>query len=265
MREHSPSPKHWMSQAADSAGIPFDGREFRPHPFDGDDGSCPEGLAAALALWVKGSSGEAMGAVIDALRSDRVLVPLLAEAGEFGLTDEGKVVDKTQELSIVSVEGPDGKPVAVAFSDVEAMAAWNKDARPIPVEAQKVAAWVLDDHMARIVINPGSATQCVVRRGGVIALLTGEPYTPPWLDEGVVQGVVEAFEEAEPVTISPGWHLQGGNGPDLSVQVTLPAGLTQEQLQQRQAHWAQVWGSNERVNQRVDGLHLKLVATPPNQ
>lgn len=254
-----------MSQAADSAGIPFDGREFRPHPFDGDDGSCPDELAAALELWVRDASGEAMGSVIDALRTDRVLVPLLAEAGEFGLTDDGKVVDKTQELSIVSVEGPDGKPVALAFSDVESMKAWNPEARPIPVESQKVAAWVLDDQMARIVLNPGSPTQCVVRRGGVISLLTGDSYTPPWLDEDVVSGITEAFDEVEVATISPGWHLQGGNGPDLSVQVTLPVGLTQEQLQQRQAHWAGVWGSNDRVNQRVDGLHLKLVATPPSQ
>jgi len=254
-----------MSQAADSAGIPFDGREFRPHPFDGDDGSCPDALAAALELWVKDPTGEAMAAVINALRTERVLVPLLAEAGEFGLTDEGKVVDKTQELSIVSVEGPDGKPVAVAFSDVESMRAWNPQARPIPVEAQKVAAWVLDDQMARIVLNPGSATQCVVRRGGVISLLTGDAYTPPWLDGDVVRGIREAFNEAELATVSPGWRLQGGNGPDLSVEVTLPAGLTHEQLQQRQAHWASVWGSNQTVNQRVDGLHLKLVATPPSQ
>jgi hypothetical protein len=265
MREHSPSPKPWMSQAAESAGIPFDGREFRPHPFDGDDGSCPETLAAALELWATEASGEAMRAVVDSLRSDRVLVPLLAEAGDFGYTEDGKVVEKTQELSIVSVEGPDGKPVAVAFSDVESMAAWNSDARPIPVEAQKVAAWVLDDQMARIVLNPGSDTQCVVRRGGVIALLTGDPYTPPWLDHAVADGISEAFDSGESVTVSPGWHLQGGNGPDLSVEVTLPAGLTKEQLAQRQAQWASVWGSNELVNQRVDGIHLKLVATPPSQ
>jgi hypothetical protein len=253
-----------MSQAADSAGIPFDGREFRPHPFDGDDGSCPEALAQALTFWADERSGEAMTAVIDALRRERVLVPLLAEAGEFGLTEEGKVVDKTQELSIVSVAGPDGKPVALAFSDVQSMAAWNSDARPIPVEAQKVAAWVLDDEMARIVLNPGSSHQCVVRRGGVIALLTGDPYTPPWLDEAVITGIAQAFDSDEVVTISPGWNLQGGNGPDLSIEVALPAGLTQEQLEHRQQHWADVWGSNEVINQRVDGLHLRLVATPPN-
>ena len=254
-----------MSPAADSAGIPFDGREFRPHPFDGDDGLCPEALATALSLWAENPSGEAMSAVIDALRSDRVLVPLLAEAGELGHTDEGKVVDKTQELSIVSVEGPDGKPVALAFSDVQSMAAWNAEARPIPVEAQKVAAWVLDDQMARIVLNPGSSSQCVVRRGGVIALLTGEPYTPPWQDDSVVSGISAAFDADESVTVSPGWHLQGGNGPDLSIEVSLPAGLTHAQLEKRQAHWAGVWGDNDLVNQRVDGLHLKLVATPPNR
>lgn len=254
-----------MSQAADSAGIPFDGREFRPHPFDGDDGSAPEVLARALSRWQGEQSAEAMVDVVEALRESRVLVPLLAEAGEFGLTDEGLTVDKTQELSIVSVKGPDGKPVAVCFSDVEAMTTWNPSARPIPVEAIKVAAWVLDDQMARIVINPGSATQCVVRRGAVISLLTGGPYTPPWLDQEVVDGITGAFGDTDEVTVSSGWELQGGNGPDLSIQVALPPGLTQGQLHDRQTAWAEHWGANQAVNQRVDGLHLKLVATPPSQ
>ena len=56
-----------MSQAADSAGIPFSGREFRSHPFDGDDGSTPPALAEALSLWRDGHTGEAMTDVIEAL------------------------------------------------------------------------------------------------------------------------------------------------------------------------------------------------------
>ncbi|MEX2441791.1 MAG: SseB family protein, partial [Pontimonas sp.] len=79
-------------QAADSAGIPFEGREFRPHPFAGDDGGAPERLALALSGWTSHPSGVALTEVVESLRDSRVLVPLVAEAGDFGHTAEGRVV-----------------------------------------------------------------------------------------------------------------------------------------------------------------------------
>jgi hypothetical protein len=88
----------------------------------------------------------------------------------------------------------------------------------------------------------------------VISLLTGGPYTPPWLDQEVVDGITGAFGDTDEVTVSSGWELQGGNGPDLSIQVALPPGLTQGQLHDRQTAWAEHWGANQAVNQRVDGL-----------
>lgn len=251
-----------MSQAADSAGISFSGREFRPHPFDGDDGSTPPALAEALSRWRELRTGEAMVAVIEALRTSRVLVPLLADAGDVGFTPEGKKVEKTQELSIVTVEGPDGLPVALMFSDVPALGTWRADARPVPVEATKVAAWVLDDQMARAVLNPGSETECVIRRGAIVSLLTGEPYIPP-VDDPAVRGEIGlAFGgEDVPFSLQSGWDLVGGNGPDLIVEVALPPGLSAEQLRERQQLWATAWAQSPVLNRLVDGIRLKIVAS----
>jgi hypothetical protein len=252
-----------MSQAADSAGIPFSGREFRSHPFDGDDGSTPPALAEALSLWRDGHTGEAMTDVIEALRSSRVLVPLLADAGDIGYTPEGKKVEKSQELSIVTVEGPDGLPVALMFSDVAALQTWRADARPVPVEASKVAAWVLDDQMARAVLNPGSNTECVIRRGAIVSLLTGEPYTPP-VDDPAVRGEIGLAFNAEndvQFALHSGWNLVGGNGPDLIVEVALPPGLSAELLRERQQLWATAWAQSPILNRLVDGIRLKIVAS----
>ena len=256
-----------MSRAADSAGIPFDGREFRAHPFQGDDGSAPEQLQAALARWASEKSPSSVSEVVEALRTSRVLVPLLAEAGEFGVTDAGHVVEKSQELSIVTVEGPDGQPVAVCFSDTESMSRWRLDSRPVPVEAQKVAAWVVEDQLARAVINPGSETECVLRRGAIVALLTGDPYRSPADDPEIVSHVSAAFEQfpVESVSLTTGWDLMGGNGPDLVVEVALAPGLTAEQLHERQAHWASVWATSPVLNRYVDGIRLKIVASSPGQ
>ena len=252
-----------MSQAADSAGISFSGREFRPHPFDGDDGSAPPALAQALSLWRESRSGEAMNALIEALRASRVLVPLLADAGDIGLTPEGKKVEKTQELSIVTVEGPDGLPVALMFSDVSALTTWRSDARPVPVEATKVAAWVLDDQMARAVLNAGSESECVIRRGGIVSLLSGEPYTLPVDDPAVEREIGLAFGGQREVSfvLHSGWELMGGNGPDLIVEVTLPSGLSAEQLRERQGQWATTWAQSPILNRLVDGIRLKIVAS----
>jgi len=252
-----------MSQAADSAGISFSGREFRPHPFDGDDGSTPPALGEALSLWRDGHTGEAMIDVIEALRTSRVLVPLLADAGDIGYTPEGKKVEKTQELSIVTVEGPDASPVALMFSDVEALQTWRADARPVPVEATKVAAWVLDDQMARAVLNPGSNTECVIRRGAIVSLLTGEPYTPP-VDDPAVRGEIGLAFNAEnfvQFALHNGWNLVGGNGPDLIVEVALPPGLSAELLRERQQLWATAWAQSPILNRLVDGIRLKIVAS----
>ena len=252
-----------MSQAADSAGIPFSGREFRPHPFDGDDGSTPPALGEALSLWRDGHTGEAMIDVIEALRTSRVLVPLLADAGDIGYTPEGKKVEKSQELSIVTVEGADGLPVALMFSDVAALQTWRADARPVPVEATKVAAWVLDDQMARAVLNPGSNTECVIRRGAIVSLLTGEPYTPP-VDDPAVRGEIGLAFNAEnfvQFALHNGWNLVGGNGPDLIVEVALPPGLSAELLRERQQLWATAWAQSPILNRLVDGIRLKIVAS----
>jgi hypothetical protein len=204
-----------------------------------------------------------MTAVIEALRSSRVLVPLLAEAGDIGYSPEGKKVEKTQELSIVTVEGPDGLPVALMFSDVAALTTWRSDARPVPVEATKVAAWVIDDQMARAVLNPGSDTECVVRRGGIVSLLSAEPYTPPVDDPAVGREIGLAFEGQREVSFAllSGWELMGGNGPDLIVEVTLPSGLSAEQLRERQGQWASVWAASPLLNRFVDGIRLKIVAS----
>jgi hypothetical protein len=133
----------------------------------------------------------------------------------------------------------------------------------VPVEASKVAAWVLDDQMARAVLNPGSDTECVIRRGAVVSLLTGEPYTPP-VDDPAVRGEIGlAFSGEVDVQFSlrSGWDLVGGNGPDLIVEVALPPGLNAEQLRERQQLWATAWAQSPVLNRLVDGIRLKIVAS----
>jgi len=249
-----------MSPGADSAGVPFEGREFRPHPYAGDDGRTPEQLAIALDRWAREHSSAAVSQVVEALRADRILVPLIAEAGDVGHTPEGRVVEKTQELSIVSVQGPDGQPVGLIFSDVDALQAWRDDARPQPAEAARAAAWALEESMTRLVINPTSANECLLRRGALIALITGESYIPPWEDPEVEAAIEQGLGETGTLmSIRSGWDV-GPAGPDLIVEVGLPPGLDTEQLRALQQSWATQWSASDVIARRVDGMQLALVA-----
>ena len=43
-------------------------------------------------------------------------------------------------LARIAHRGPDGRAVLPAFTSVAAMQAWNTDARPVPIQASKVAS-----------------------------------------------------------------------------------------------------------------------------
>lgn len=258
-----------MLPAADSAGIPFAGRTLRPHPFAGDDGSVPPGLARALARWEVAwrernpeEVGRAFSEVIESLRTDRVLIPLLAEAGEVGLTSEGRVVDKTQELSVVTVSGPGGERVGVCCSSVEQMSAWRVDARPIPVEAIRVAGWALTEGVDYVVLDPRSVPPVIVRPPALGALVTGEPYVAPWLDARVAEAVqarsLWGSNGLVRVAVEPGWHLDAGVGPDLVARVWLAPGLDRSGLDLATRALSAQWARSEILTQRVAGIRLTL-------
>jgi len=269
------SVKHWMSQAADSAGVPFEGREFHDHPFKDDDGSTPEALGRALDGFRSALAGPeddalavAASILVDTLRHDRVLVPLVAEAGELGVTDDGRVVEKSQELSIVTVEGPTGQATGLMFSSVDAMSSWRSEARPIPVEASRVAAWALTENVPHVVIDATSGEPVVCRRGMLWSLVSDEEYVAPWRSESVIDALqVKHLWGSVPGLVSAsvrsGWRRDQGVGPDCVVTVALEPGLERTQVdkvtQTIAAHWA---GVTEALS-LVDGIRMELVAAGP--
>ncbi len=95
---------HAPGAHADSAGVPWEGRSFQANPHSGDDGSADPALLAAL-LAFRAGEGDAR-AIVDAYRDARLLIPLVADKGDHGVGAHGLEVDKTQELSIVTVAAP---------------------------------------------------------------------------------------------------------------------------------------------------------------
>ncbi|TXK19858.1 SseB family protein [Homoserinibacter sp. GY 40078] len=245
---------------ADSAGIPFAGRRFHDNAAAGDDGSAPEAVLDAIRRMRSGETG--IAEVVAALHAERVLVPLVAVAGDEGIGPHGQRVDKTQELSIVTVAGPDGRVVLPVFSSVDAMRVWDPSARPIPIQASRVALAAAAEATPLIVLDPGSDTQTVVRRPAFRALATGESWTPAYEDPqvGAAFGASIAAEPAvEAIALAPGDPESRLTGPEVVVVLRLAASDDEERaalLGRLQA----AWSSDATIAERVDSIAIRLTA-----
>jgi hypothetical protein len=253
---------HAPGGAADSAGFAWAGRAFDQHDttFDDDDGLADPALVAAIAALPHGGSQRA---IVDALRTARLLIPLVAEAGDVGHTAAGKLVDKTQELSIVTVAGPDGRSVMPAFTSVEAMRSWDADARPVPVESRRVAMAAASEETQLVVLDPTAPTEFVLRRPAVWALGQDLPWTPCSEDPEVARAFAATIE-TEPavvrVELAPGDPLARFAGPELTVGLRLIAGLDREQIGELVGRLQQRWAADAVIAERVDSMRVALRA-----
>ena len=251
---------HPAPHAHDSAGVPWDGRRFEPNSHAADDGSADPALLAALDAFRRGT-GEA-SAVIDAYRAARLLIPLVAEKGDEGIGVHGLRADKTQELSIVTVAAPDGRPVLPVFTSVAALGRWDAVARPVPADGVRTALAASADDTDLIVIDPGSDTEFVIRRPAVWAIAQGLPWEPAHTSPEVFLGLqssVAAELAVLDLSVESGDPAARLRGPELVVRLELIHGLDQEELDGVLARLAKRWAADDRIAVLVDSLTVKLV------
>ncbi|QYH36437.1 SseB family protein [Salinibacterium sp. M195] len=249
--------------STDSAGVPWAGRSFEPNPAPDDDGTAPATLLAAITRFHQGDSGEAD--VVDVIRESRFLIPLLAKAGETTTSDAGLTIDKTQELSIVTVTGPDGRAVLPVFTSVEAMSKWNPVARPVPAAGTRVALAAASENTDLVVIDPLSDTEFVIRRPALWSIAQSTPWIPSFLRTDVRDEFAASAANEENVADvqllpgDPGARLQG---PELIVQIAMRPGLDKEALDATMDRLREHWAASELIAQSVDSLAMQVVRAP---
>ena len=137
-----------------------------PDPgFAGDTGEVPAAVAAALAAYAVDPRG-AYVQVLAALQDARLLVPVVALLGEVEHDEAGLAHDKTSDMAAVLLQGADGRLALLAFTGTASLAAWNPEARPVPVPARVAAQSALQDGAAALVVDvAGPATLVVEGRG----------------------------------------------------------------------------------------------------
>ena len=120
--------------------------------FPGDDGTADLVVTAALAAYdAEPEAGHRPA--LAALQDARVLVPVVATAGEVEHDDQGLAHDKTSDMAAVLITGRDGRTALLSFTSTDSMRAWNADARPVAVSARQAAKAALQDGADALLVD----------------------------------------------------------------------------------------------------------------
>lgn len=141
------------------------GRSLAGPAFPDDDGSADPALRELMA----GGCG-AEESMLVALCASRLLVAVMAVADEVG--DDGS--DKSSHMAVVSMVNAAGEKGLLAFTGLDSMAAWNPDARPVPVPARAAVEAALADGAQALVVDVAGPARVVLPAEVLSGLLAGE-------------------------------------------------------------------------------------------
>jgi len=143
-----------------------------PDPgFADDDGAADERLAHVLAEYDAGRAPYVE--VLDALRSARLLVPVVSVLGDVEIDEAGLAHDKTSDMAAVLTTRPDGRRGLLAFTGVEAMSRWDPRARPVPVAIRLAAQAAVQEQADALVIDLAGPRRFAVEGKDLQAIAAG--------------------------------------------------------------------------------------------
>ena len=238
----------------DSAGVPWEGRQFEANPWSSDDGETPAQLALALA-----DRPVDKAALFAALASSRLLVPLVASLGEAGEGPNGLQVDKSSDLAIVAVSTPDKQTAIPVFSSVAEMSAWRSEARPVPIESARVALAAAAEGHSRIILNPGT-TPVAIRRPALAAMAQQLSWIPPHQDPWVIdwaKAVASRFELISVIDLFDGDPNCDLSHAELLVQLAVRP-VDGERVRELLTNFTDELRSQD-FQERVDSIGYRLV------
>ncbi len=134
-----------------------DARRLQGSEYVDDRGAADPALVAALAGHATGDETDGGTAsypqVLAALAPARLLVPVVALLGETEIGEDGLARDKSSDMAAVLLTGADGRLALLAFTDLAALAAWDPQARPVPVAAHLAAATAVQEGADALVVD----------------------------------------------------------------------------------------------------------------
>jgi len=145
-------------------------RQLAASPFPDDQGLADPAARRAMAAALTDRDVTAYLRAVAALCSTRLLVPVVATATRSGQTTGGLTSDKEAEMSVVMLQAPDGRRALLAFTGLDALQAWQADARPVPVTLDRAAQTAQAEGVAALLLDFAGPHPLVVE-GEVLASL----------------------------------------------------------------------------------------------
>ncbi|WP_422115177.1 SseB family protein [Brachybacterium sp. UNK5269] len=260
-RAHRALPAHFQEKSplTDTAGVPWEGRDYTLSPFPGDDGSMPAPVAAALAAHRSGRDPHRRQ-LVAALAGARVLVPIMAIATETGTTAHGLTGDNGADMAMVSITGPDGARVLPIFTSVAALSAWRSDARPVPVVAPQAAQAAVQEGCTSLLVDAATPAAeggpLLLPRSVLWALAQGREWIPPHLDAELAAVLRRVGAEAsDQVT---GLDARAGERAEVDLHLQLRPGLTAPEVRAVVEAVSARLGAEQLVAERISSLRLVL-------
>lgn len=228
-----------------------------------DDGSAPAEVGRVLADRARGAAS--LREVVTVLGQHRLLVPLVqVAADQLAGSDTDPCADTATAMAAVSIRGSDGAPIGLAFTGIEALAVWDRSARPLPFPAGQVAAAVLAEGGRELVVDPASPHRCRIVGVGLVRLASGPPWPPAWQDPDVRRAVLAVLAPAMADgdlairLADPG----GGSAADLEIGLRFPASLAPGEAARRADLVARMLGGSDLVAAVLEGAVAVVVDSP---
>jgi hypothetical protein len=239
----------------DSAGVPFGGRELIGTGFAGDTGEADPTLGAALA------DPLAEVALMTAVSAARLLVPIVAEpvsvdrSGEH--TTGGLTMEKQTDMAAVTLVAPDGTRALPVFSSMDAITAWDPQARPVPVTAARAAQAAVSERCDIMVVDLAGPRTVALRPSMVWALAQQRDWLPAHEDETVRRAVAAAVREQEAVLAHEVSAGAPGEGV-LRVTLRMAPGLDTASVQAVATAVGERLATDGEIRARIDGLAFSI-------
>lgn len=243
----------------DTAGVPWAGRTLTGTGFDGDLGQADPRLVHALGEVRNDGDGDGDEVtLLAAVSGARLLVPVVAvpgETAEVGDRPNRLSGETSSDMAAITLVAADGAKALPAFTSLEAMAAWDPAARPVPVTAQRAALAAVQEGCESIVLDVGTRTPYALRPSMVWALATARVWTPAHLDPHV-EAAVSAAISTEPAATA--YALGAGADGALRITLSLRPGLGPDDVRALVTRIGEHIATDGEVRARIDALTFTL-------
>lgn len=243
----------------DSAGQAWAGRDLKPNPFSGDSGLADAGLLEALGKVAQTPlDAAAHQQVIAALSGARLYAPIVPMVVDQEVGENGLMSDNSSEMAMVRLQADDGRECTPGFSGIPPLTAWHPEARPVPIESERLVLGAIEAESQLVVLDPGAESSFLLRRPAMFAFVQSQPWTPSWADAEVarrLRAIAESFPWLAKLGVSPGSSSVHLGGAELGITLGVASEVPPKEVRRFQTAVA----ADEELVTKIDSLAIRFV------